>query len=659
MELNRRTTTIVLGIILLTGAMLRLANLGLCAFRGDEFVFSTAQTGLVEIWRNPPWHNQIPLAESFCILFDRIIPGAVSHFTIRLPFALMGIAAILAVYAFCLRAVNRQTALLAAFMTAINPAQIYLSRDAYHYSGVILFSALTFWAFWGCWPELRQKRLPSKRAWTLWLLTGTLMSLTHMQTWFVFGVQWLTLLFSGLVAFKSERRSRNKLFLSLAVTAGLYALFISRWLYRSFGEMSDSKSRFGASLGDWAKFRHGIGNVIPTYLFGAWLPGIIITVIICVAVVLACRKNTELNRRVKHAALLFVATFCTLVFIVAVIGKGRVKITYFSSLFPLIMMLGAFGMLSIAEFSATKTGIRRIYFIVILVLGLCVYNVAPLKALLMLQGKTRPYKQIQHWIEDNLPEKKVVLVDGLCMRVQMNYYIPTNTTVTFLMPLMAMPDLKTKFKIKKQEKGMLHRFAQRFPDAIVLDYDRVLDAQLEGVINWDIDQYYRSRKVFTNSPALTLRKRRAVPGPSFYAKNLAGIITTLSYNTTQDILDMTAGKGRQFAVAYGGGWDFAKTRDYNNWHLLWKSANLQLLNSTDRSLRVKISIKGVASGGNKIVHIDGGGQVTFPANRLYEGKFPSLNIPPGVTKLTLSASGRETPLLVEQIGIEQNEEKQD
>lgn len=650
--LNQQRRTILLGAILILAAVLRLANLGACSFRGDEFTFLTAKTGLFEIWENPPFHNQIPFAESICILFNKLPFIQTSQFTIRVPFAILGVASVAALF-FCLRRIAGGTiALIATLLCAINPAHIYLSREAYHYIGVILFSTLSLWAFWNCYSKLQAKKMPPWKDWLLWMGAGLVMCHTHMSTWFFMAAQGTILCGYGVASWRDDKQKLVVLIRRLLAGGGITLLVMSRWILRAFGEFNKGNAKRATKLGDWSKFWQHIGEVIPNYSSGAWVGGWIVLALLIGGLVWLAFKSREERTKLRGVGIVFLPTFILLVCVIAVIGKGRVKATYFATLYPFILLIMAYGIKGLADCLGSLTKLKKPLPCTLLLIAMASFWAVPVRAVLELPGKPYPYGRIQEWIESNLPDRKLLAVRNACIQVQMRYYTPKGIKLSGLWPLSAPQNMAEKRALKQREKMVLHKFAEQFPDAIVLDYDRVLDTQLDDSFDWELGKFYRCRKVFTNRQAMLLRKIKIVPQPAFGDETLKGTLSALSYNRPADMEKLARARGEEAAILFGAGWQHAKTRDYRNWRVMRDRALLKIRNPQAGSFRAILQIKAVAAGGTKSVRLNSQEKVVFPANKPLEKEIGPLNLVSGDTQLKLTSETPEIPLLVESIRVQ-------
>ena len=130
---------LALTVILIAGLLLRLPNLNKSLWN-DEIWSTHVLMGSLRALYNiaiDDWHP--PFYQAFMFVWIRVFGD--SELSIRTPSFLSGILALLLVYVFASRVVERKTALLASFLLAVSPAHIWYSQEARPYS-MLLFSLL-------------------------------------------------------------------------------------------------------------------------------------------------------------------------------------------------------------------------------------------------------------------------------------------------------------------------------------------------------------------------------------------------------------------------------------------------------------------------------------------------------------------------------------
>ena len=158
--------------LVLAGAV-RFHDLSRSAVRSDEINFMSYVArgqSLVDLWRTPPWFNQIPLADSIPIVWSRLTGQAASEGMIRQPFALLGWLTVAFCVVWMLRRRGTGAGLLLGVWMALLPYHVYHSREAYYYVLVMFFAAgmvLRGADFMGGWCVAPSARLCR---WTVWAL---------------------------------------------------------------------------------------------------------------------------------------------------------------------------------------------------------------------------------------------------------------------------------------------------------------------------------------------------------------------------------------------------------------------------------------------------------------------------------------------------------
>ena len=240
---NRWIKIGALGLVLALAAGLRFADLSRSAVRSDEINFLNyveRNQSLVDLWKTPPWFNQIPLADSVPIVWARLTRQGASEAVVRQPFALLGWLTVAFGALWATRRRGLGAGLLLGAWLAILPFHVYHSREAYYYVLVMTCSAGMAWRGADFAAKLRGGGRILAREYAEWTAWTLLACMGHMSAWVVAGVAWLVLAISGLVGQPAAGRKRHGLAMGL-VTAAL-ALGMVRWVLRALYEMKDRKS---------------------------------------------------------------------------------------------------------------------------------------------------------------------------------------------------------------------------------------------------------------------------------------------------------------------------------------------------------------------------------------------------------------------------------
>ena len=113
---NRRRAWILFALLLVAAGAVRFTDLGLSPFRADTINFyqhALNHDRPLDLWKNPPWPEHIPLAETIMLWFHQALDIQPTHFSVRFPFALMGTLTMIGLFFFVRRAFDWPTALAA------------------------------------------------------------------------------------------------------------------------------------------------------------------------------------------------------------------------------------------------------------------------------------------------------------------------------------------------------------------------------------------------------------------------------------------------------------------------------------------------------------------------------------------------------------------
>ncbi len=144
-DADQRLWTVGVVAVVLLGGTLRLLRLGHESFWLDESYVSMAADRVLKPWTlfSVDYINDAPLIHFVVGFWSRLIalvpgldPGTIAKdFAMRLPSAAFGTASVWGVYWFTLRLLRaRETALIAAFIFAISPFQLYYAQDLRPYA---------------------------------------------------------------------------------------------------------------------------------------------------------------------------------------------------------------------------------------------------------------------------------------------------------------------------------------------------------------------------------------------------------------------------------------------------------------------------------------------------------------------------------------------
>jgi mannosyltransferase len=173
----------LLALIVLVGAGLRFATVGLQSYRYDEAVTAIRvlhPSFFDTLSAVPNSESSPPLYYAVAWLWSRLF--GIGEVGLRSLSALAGTASIIFVYLAAMTLTNRRVGLIAAAIVAVNPVLIWFSQDARAYSLVFLFTCLSFLFFARA---LRAPEGASRSDLVGWALSSALALATHYFAAFV------------------------------------------------------------------------------------------------------------------------------------------------------------------------------------------------------------------------------------------------------------------------------------------------------------------------------------------------------------------------------------------------------------------------------------------------------------------------------------------
>jgi hypothetical protein len=586
-------------VLMVLAAVLRFWMLGSSPFRSDTMEFyklALRNQNIVEFWKNPPWMNQIPLNETLNLLMIKAgLPA--TPFVVCLPFAFMGVLALFFVWRFARRWFGAGAALLTLLLAVFNPYQIYFSREAYHYSGAVCWSAALFLAFWSVREALERREVPGKKQLVLWFLAAAAACHMHMSVWVVAGLQGLLLLISG---FRLKGSDRNRFILQFSTGAVLLGILMFRWVVRAVQEIlkvsgENGTGQLGAAAGP--EFL----RLIPAYFAGENILALALLFIFIALAVFALFSVSEQTRRYRSLAWICVLHIAVLMLYVGTVGGGVAKIAYFSAIWPhfiLLMGVGAYMGIQALKAKSLRAGL-----VALLAGGYAALTVLPDLAIVHLEGKPTPFYKINDWVLRNLPAGTPVLTDRWFEPWnELAVHNPGGINYTF-----TVPDEPVETYKQLNWPATVVQFFEKYPDAAFLELGRDRYPELGP---WTFPQHYFARVAsVTNDAAMVLRRMKVLPQDDFSAANTNRVVVRIFYNTTDDLVAAARRNGRDILRLYGEGWGYAKPGwqqgRFEDYRILSQSASIDLYNLKDAPLGGSLEISAATAEKPKTVAVNG------------------------------------------------------
>lgn len=678
-----RIELILLIIVICIAAFFRLYRLGEPAFRADTMVFmdfARQPIGIGEFFTQ--WTStlglqktgQFPFAVAWMKLFLNVTGVPLTPFMIRLPSALWGILAVLAVYGCGRVLAGNGFALFLAALFALNPFHIGISREAYYYPPLVCGSAFFLWAIFLQIKADRDRGLLPGVFYVLLAAGFFLTTYSQPSAWPFAFIAVLTILwFQIRIAWRIRRIPGSLCWIALILAVIGIPLFFADWALPQMIASSSPAHKayivrvFGT---EWEPIYSLLARTLFSFCWGKTLPRILFTIVV---LLLSIAVTVRLWRRSLVMPVLFILLAGGIILYVTAryLLVAAVSSRYLLAFLPLYLIWLAFGVwfasdaLSVIKRRACLQRYAQHYGqvaaavsigIMIIALGL---NVWPARLATQLTGKPIPYWDIVRWCDKNLPPRSLVLVERW-LDPWNELRIHNSTNVYFTFPVPSEPN-----DVFEQMNWPLaaRQFMEKFPDAVYLEFSKAGRQRMGLVTNWSF-----ARSVsFTNEAAVKLAQLGAAHREEFFTPQADRLINTIFYNTREDVIEQARHGGKQYLVLYGPEWGYVKLwqqlRDFRDWRILENQASLDVYNLTSSTNRVTLKMRGMAMNGMKRVSAaDGsasGGESgekyrDFRHLQLEEWELKDILLKPGFNRIVFSDSlwsVAKIPLLVDQIEV--------
>jgi hypothetical protein len=660
---GRRWTWLALSLIIALGAFFRIYDLGLSAYRADEFLLWKLAERRVppsEILSN--WFEvsgvvaQMPLPAWLAQVFFQMTGWHVTPFTARLPYALMGLLAIPAAYWGGRRFGGKAYGLIYAALVAVNSFHIGMSREAYFYSCSLLGHFLNFWALWhigGRFESNEKLTIPDLAL----LAAATLFSgYSQLSGLILCAAVGMWLMAAGF----RKRTQRPDGVRDLIKIAGVYAvvllplLFVSwglRPLFQQlFGNVESNKQVFDVSgVNLWKGLLQSLLQFGWGWTAWGWILFVVLT-----ACGVACFVKDRDSRGwwILGACCAMVAMFAVVREASGILYEAR----YMSWLLP--FYLGWVALPLARPFRMEQASLpivrRAAAAVLAVILGWSCY---PAWLQTQITGKPTPYWEILRWANSNFPAGTVILVD--------RWYEPwneiavhssTNDKVYFTF---SVPNEPLAVFLQNRWRDVSRAFLEKNPDAAYLEIAKTyFDAAGVGPWEWP-RAYFARHHAITNEAGLKLGKIGLANRGDFFAPNTNRVVVEFFYNTREDVIARWRQENRTAGIMYGAGWGYAKpwqqTGDFRDWRVLKDRAGLDIFNLSDSPQNVRVRLRGAAAGGAKRIAASNGLTRDFANGKLDTWSMELSSLPPGQTQLVFTdvlGPATHNLLLVDDISVE-------
>ena len=656
--MNRRLSWLIFGAIALLALVVRFYELDRSAVRSDEINFlnlALQKQTVSELWKNPPWMNQIPLADSISVMWHWFRPGQPDEQSVREPFALIGWLTVVGCMLWVYRRRGLGAGALAGVWLALLPFHVYQSREAYYYVVVMAFAAgLTLYSA-DLLARLRAREKLDRRAYIIWTAWAVVTCLTHMSTWVIAAILWLLVMLEGVTKYDAAARRRHVM--HLLASAAVIAAVMFRWIWRAYLEtqkVSQADGHIGAAFG-WVGPR-----VLPFFTVGANPFGVAVSLALVLALLvwlaLSFRnKNRATDPLFSSLTIIVVAGFAAAYAYIGLAGGGAAKISYFTALLPVFLVWASCLLDGLARKTPVSVARMLTFALPLIIAGLLI---VPAWKIVRIDGKPVPYKLIRDWLDQNLEAGSVAVIDRWFEPWnEMARYAPTNVIVTF-----TVPDEPYENYERLQWRAVTQQAIESGKVNAFIRLTRNHESRA-GLWRWP-ETYFARRGVVVNDSGLWMREHGYGVNEDFNAANTNRLVTEIFYDLREDVLARARRNGKQFQVFYGPGLPYEKsgpmgifrfqTAQFMDWRVLESTGQLEVYNLSDTPASASILVTGVSPRGPKTVNAGGEQRFQFNGGQIQRWVIGPLTLAPGSNSITLTDpiwSRAMNPLLIQDVEV--------
>jgi uncharacterized membrane protein len=345
---------------------------------------------------NLPWQEALkywaletnPPLYTLFLRFWSYFTNSSAEIIIRLPSIIFGITTIVLLYYFCLKALNKKTAIVASLSLALSGIHIFISSEARVYSLLALLTISSYFLFY----QIFFNNKKSAYLWTSYFLINLLLIYSHLTALSIFLVQFLSLFL--------QRDNGKKIKKWFAGHISI-ALMWSVWFIPSFLSKIN-----GESLGAWYfnpevhQYANILTLLVSNFINNNLTPFIFTTfgTILIVALGFVVVKTKDETNENKKRLLVFLQVWAyLLIFVGSIMGVFITKFYIISSL-SLYILIGY----SVSQVAKTKKTFSIIILFILLSLLPSAYEVS--------SSQVFSWKELTNHIETQETQNSITIV---------------------------------------------------------------------------------------------------------------------------------------------------------------------------------------------------------------------------------------------------------
>lgn len=582
--------------MLASSLILHLVWLGRASLQIDEIVTirdALSQPSVAAIYATElerfHWYRVLPLFMVPIHWIGQFFPGATfpPEWALRLPGALFSALSLPLFYGLGQAIGGRRLARVTMALAVFSPFHLYYAREAYAYGYLMAFSAGVLWSSCVLLSHDWSVGTPWKAA-IGFMVSSTLMLQTHL-TGVVFLSVWLVVM-AGLFLWKLglhgvfRLRVLGTLLPSVIVPYLVFSPFLVRLLAAGYSSTDTSGVicfSGGALISIFGRMGWGEAwwDLIP--FLAALIAG---AAAIWNAADVASRPAVAGFIIQPAAYIAFQGTYQYLT-------KSRFEVRYFSSAFPILMVLAAAGLLSLWGIRTGSSGVIRRPSVV--PRGVALTATAILAAwlafgdalVLALGCRGHNYRAMARWINDHVPDGGIYAYDNVWDLRGVPGVYPTpgrvGTSVAAWTTLEDVNDVHLPERVNSlfqrfpelffAEVGpadLLHPEAKMPPidrDALFMRHEWVGDAAMDWLFGLDL---HPLTEVLWGNRSLHR--------------------TLFSYNLPEDLPALARRNGRSTYHSFGSGWQYVRDQNWNHWMVATGSAEIIAGNANPDTLEADL-----------------------------------------------------------------------
>jgi hypothetical protein len=604
---------VIFFLILMCGSSLRLSGLE-CSSMGIDVMefYKVGQSGLSPgalMLDNPDCLASCPplwfAAHNGFLQFFRL---DVNFFSIRLLDALAGILTIFAAFLMGREAGGARTGLLAALFVALHPIHIQMSRECYFYVAVTLGCFLLLTAVLRLINRLERQQTPDIFFYAAVIPGFLLATNVQMSSW-AFAFLIVIALYTVLLPATFRKKTAFRHVIGLTLILFLIGLppLLSGWGLRMAYSMTfgSGQEQWGTIFGDKSGSIWGpLWHILSSYLVGRGLARSIASILFAAGGIWVLAVAWKKENKIRCFTCLAVST----VGLLAILQWRSVfppAARYYSSLFPIMTMLVALGLVRGGDIVISRIKWRQTWSSTVPAgIGaslILLFTVKPALLAARIEGLP-PYKAVSAWADAHLSAGTVVLCDRWFTpwnEFRMNP--ATNVTYTF-----TVPNEPVQVYEKNRWRESAEAFFARNPEAAFFESKEYWTRL--GSWSWPSTNFMHKIEFVDEAGAQLDSMGLAYRAPPPEAPP-EWLPVTLYFNTREDVIQRAKVSGSETICLYNKGWGYAKPGwqqgNFEDYRIMTQSASIDLYNLKEVPLTGSLEISAATAERPKTISVNG------------------------------------------------------